>query len=364
LKITIFGLTISSSWGNGHATPYRAILRALHRLGHEVVFYEKDVPYYAKRRDFSQTDFCRLQLYSDWGSIRPQALGEAAESDIVINASYCPEGARICDEVLGLAGPLRIYYDLDTPITLEKLKTGDVEYVRADQIPAFDLVLSFTGGSILEELEMLWGARKALPLYGCVDPDVYSKAPIREDFRCLMSYMGTYARDRQRKVDELLVEPARQRRYDSFVLAGSMYPWDWAWPENIHRFEHVAPADHPALYSSSKFTLNITREGMASRGYCPSGRFFEAAACGTPIISDWFEGLDQFFTPGEEIFIVYDAWDVMHTLSYPEGELRNVASRARERTLASHTGLRRAQQFISYVEKAKYKYARSSMGAA
>ena len=364
MKLTIFGLTISSSWGNGHATPYRAILRALHRLGHDVVFYEKDVPYYARRRDFTDADFCRLQLYSDWDSIRAQALNDVRDSDVVINASYCPEGERICDEVLAVAGPLHVFYDLDTPITLENLRNGEVEYLRADQIPAFDLVLSFTGGKILEELEKVWGARMARPLYGCVDPDIYKRVPVREDFRCLLSYMGTYARDRQHKLDELFLEPARDRSNDTFVLAGSLYPWDWAFTPNIRRFEHVSPNEHPALYSSSKFTLNITREGMAKGGYCPSGRFFEAAACGTPIISDWFEGLDSFFTPGEEIFVVSDSWDVIHTLGYPDEDLGRVVRRARERTLAMHSGRRRAVQLISYLEEAQRAVAQRTMEVA
>ena len=364
MKITIFGLTISSSWGNGHATPYRAILRALHRLGHEVLFYEKDDPYYARRRDFTDADFCRLHLYSDWDSVRQQALTDVRDSEVVINASYCPEGARICDEVLAVAGPLHVFYDLDTPITLEFLRTGEVEYLRADQIPAFDLVLSFTGGKTLEELENVWGARMARPLYGCVDPDIYRRVPAREDFRCLLSYMGTFARDRQHKLDELFLEPARERSHDAFVLAGSLYPWDWAWTPNVRRIEHVAPGDHPAFYSSSKFTLNITRDGMAKGGYCPSGRFFEAAACGTPIISDWFEGLDSFFTPGEEIFVVQDSWEVIHTLGYPEDDLRRVARRARERTLAAHSGGRRAQQLIGYLEKARRPSAVKTVEAA
>jgi spore maturation protein CgeB len=364
LKLTIFGLTISSSWGNGHATPYRAILRALHRLGHEVVFYEKDVPYYSRRRDLAEPGFCRLHLYSDWDSVRQQALADVRESDVVINASYCPEGAQICNEVLGVAGPLHVFYDLDTPITLEFLRTGEVEYLRADQIPAFDLVLSFTGGKTLQDLENVWGARMARPLYGCVDPDIYRRVPLREDFRCLLSYMGTFARDRQHKLDQLFLEPARDRSDETFVLAGSLYPWDWAWTPNVRRIEHVAPGDHPAFYSSSKFTLNITRDGMAKGGYCPSGRFFEAAACGTPIISDWFEGLDSFFTPGEEIFIVRDSWDVIHALGYPEDDLRRVARRARERTLAAHSGRRRALQLISYLEEAQRRAAQPTLEVA
>jgi spore maturation protein CgeB len=167
LHITLFGLTVSSSWGNGHATPYRAILRALHRRGHTVVFYEKDVDYYARRRDLPRCDFCRLVLYSSWEEVRPRAMRDAAASDVTIVASYCPDGARISDEVLQLPRTLRVFYDLDTPITLSALESADLEYLRRDQIPAFDLVLSFTGGETLPQLEQRWGARRARALYGC-----------------------------------------------------------------------------------------------------------------------------------------------------------------------------------------------------
>ncbi len=333
-------------------------------MGHEVTFYEKDVPYYAKHRDFGQADFCRLELYSDWEGIRPQALKDVRESDVVVNASYCPEGARISDEVLEVGGPLHVYYDLDTPVTLENLKKGSVEYLRAEQIPEFDLVLSFTGGPILEELEERWGARQARPLYGCVDPNVYFRVPEREEFCCVLSYMGTYARDREHKLEQFFLQPARKKSSELFVLAGSMYPKDWAWSPNIRRFEHVFPGDHPALYSSSRFTLNITRDGMASGGFCPSGRFFEAAACGTPIISDWFEGLDHFFTPEEEIFVVRDCWDVVHALTFPEDALRRVARRAKERTLEAHSGERRARQLINYVEDAYSRDTQSNVEVA
>jgi spore maturation protein CgeB len=352
LKITIFGLTISSSWGNGHATPYRAILRALKRMGHDVVFYERDVAYYGKRRDLPAPDFCRLVLYPDWNTVRPQALRDARDSDVIVNASYCSEGARIVDETLPLSGPLHVFYDLDTPITLTNLQQGDVKYLRRDQVPAFDLYLSFTGGKILDELRQRWGAREAQPLYGCVDPDVHHHVPVPQEYRCLMSYMGTYAADRQEKFERLFLDPVRQRSDARFVLAGSLYPWDWPWPENLRRFEHVSPADHPALYSGSKFTLNLTRDGMARAGYCPSGRFFEAASCGTPIISDSFEGLDHFFACGEEIVVVNNTDDVLAALSISDGELDAIARRARERTLAEHTGEVRAQQLLAYFNHA------------
>ena len=353
MKLTIFGLTLSSSWGNGHATPYRALLRALHRRGHNCVFYEKDVDYYARRRDFTTCDYCDLVLYHDWDQIRSRAMADAASSDAVIVGSYCPEGARINDEVVGLDQPLCVFYDLDTPITLANLGNGGVEYLRSDQIPNFDLYLSFTGGAVLDEIENAWGAQRARPLYGCVDPDVHARVPSRPEFRCDLSYMGTYAADRQHKLEELFLTPADRMPDARFVLAGSLYPWGWQWPANVARFEHVAPGEHPALYSSSRATLNITRDGMARTGYCPSGRFFEAAACGTAILSDWWEGLDHFFRDGEEIVVVRNTGDLISTLRSADAELARIAQRARQRTLDEHSGENRAQELLAYLEEAR-----------
>ncbi len=355
MKLTIFGLTISSSWGNGHATPYRAIIRALHGAGHEVVFFEKDVTYYANRRDFSHCDFCELVLYSDWQEIRSYALQVAAESDVVITASYLPQGALISDEVLELAGPLHVFYDLDTPITLKRLRQSDVDYLRRDQIPEFGLYLSFTGGSILNELQDEWRARAVAPIYGCVDPDVHFRVEVPEQYRCGLSYMGTYAADREQKLNDLFFAPARELTQQNFVLAGSMYPPNMQMPGNIRHFEHVGPADHAALYSSSRATLNITRAEMAEFGYCPSGRLFEASACGTPILSDNWEGLDEFFVDQSEILIVNGTQDVLAALNLEDKQLANLAKRTRERTLDEHTGARRAQQLLAAIHSAKSK---------
>ena len=352
MKIVIFGLTLSSSWGNGHATPYRAVLRALHRRGHCIIFYEKDVPYYELRRDFQGCDYCDLILYRDWDEIRARAMNDVRNADAVINASYCPDGARIIDEVAGAVSGLHLFYDLDTPITLANLAGRSVEYLRRDQIPHFDLYLSFTGGKILQELEQHWGARHARALYGCVDPDVYRRVPQEQEFRCLLSYMGTHATDRQEKLNHLFLEAARQLPSEPFVLAGSLYPRDWMWPHNVRHFDHVAPPQHPALYSSSSFTLNLTRGDMARGGYCPSGRFFEAAACGTPIISDWFDGLDSFFKPGKEIAVANEPEQVLSILKMTDQDRATMAWRARARTLAQHTGDRRAEQLLGYLQEA------------
>jgi spore maturation protein CgeB len=358
LKITLFGLSLSSSWGNGHATPYRAILRALHRLGHRVTFYERDVPYYARHRDFAQWEYCDLKLYASWDAIRREALAEAAASDAVMTASYVPEGARIADELLSLDGPLRVFYDLDTPVTLQQLKHGDLDYVRARQLREFDLVLSWTGGGALGALMRDYKVKQARALFGCVDPDVYRRVAPRPGLRCELSYMGTYAADRQSKLESMFLEPARQRPAWMFLLAGPLYPAGWKWPRNVRRAEHVPPADHAALYSSSRLTLNLTREAMAASGYCPSGRFFEAAACGTPIVTDWFAGLDSFFEPGGEVLVAHNAEEVLQGLERSDGELLGMARRARERTLEEHTGYQRALTLLDAFESARAGIAR------
>ncbi len=353
MKITIFGLTLSSSWGNGHATPYRAILRALHRLGHRVTFYECDVPYYARHRDFHEWAYCDLRIYSSWDEIQSQALAEAAESDVVVTASYVPEGARIAEALLALEGPLRVFYDLDTPVTLQRLAEGDLDYLRAKQLAAFDLVLSWTGGEALEALERDFGVKHVRPLFGCVDPDVYRPVRPRPGLRCELSYMGTYAADRQAKLESMFLEPARQRRASRFHLAGPLYPDELQRTANVLRSEHVPPSEHPALYCSSRLTLNLTREAMAASGYCPSGRFFEAAACGTPIVTDWFRGLDSFFEPGQELLVASDTADVLRALDLPDAELLFMARRARQRTLDEHTGYQRALTMLAAFESAR-----------
>lgn len=351
MKIVLFGLTLSSSWGNGHATPYRALLRGLDRLGHDVSFYEKDVEYYYWRRDFREVDYCELVLYLEWSGVRQRALRDAAEADAVIIGSYCPEGARIADEILALQKPLKVFYDLDTPVTLKEPARGDLDYLRRDQLPAYDLVLSFTGGAVLEQLESRWGARAARPLYGCVDPDVYHRVASSADFTCGLSYMGTHSADRERKLRELFLDVAAQRPSQDFLLAGTMYPAELWIPANVRRLDHIAPARHAEFYSSCRATLNLTRGDMAANGWCPSGRFFEAAACGTPLFSDWFAGLEDFFTDGEELRIVRSTGDVIEGMQLRDADLARMASRARERTLDQHTGWRRAEELVSYLEQ-------------
>jgi spore maturation protein CgeB len=344
MKLVIFGLTISSAWGNGHATLWRGLCRALSERGHDVTFYERDVPYYAAHRDMRDPPGCRLRLYDDWDDVREEAARAAADADAAMVTSYCPDGAAASSVVLGSASPLRVFYDLDTPVTLSRLRQGEsVPYLPAQGLRDFDLVLSYTGGRALEELQTRLGARRVAPLYGSVDPDAHRPMEANRSLRNDLSYLGTYAADRQERLEQLFIEPARRRPDRKFVIGGSQYPADFPWTHNIYYVWHMPPPAHPEFYCSSALTLNVTRGAMAEMGYCPSGRLFEAAACGTPIVTDEWEGLDAFFEPGREILTARNTEEVLDALELPSERLAEIACAARERTLSEHTAACRAR---------------------
>jgi spore maturation protein CgeB len=346
-RIVIFGLTVSSSWGNGHATVWRGLLRSLAAMGHSVTFFERDVPWYAGARDLHQGDGYELVLYSDWDEIAARAEAELARADAGIVTS-CPDAIAAAELILATPELVRVFYDLDTPVTLERLRRGEtVEYLPADGLGRFDLVLSFTGGKALDELRARLGARTALPLYGSADINAHQPVPPVPHYACDLSYLGTYAADRQDGVQRLLLHPAQTLPEKQFVIGGSLYPGDFPRTENLRFIDHVPPGEHPAFYCSSRITLNVTRGAMASFGYCPSGRLFEAAACGTPILSDTWEGLDEFFEPGREILLARSTGDAVDAMRLPDAELAAIAARARRRVLAHHTAARRAEQLLT-----------------
>ena len=350
MRIVIFGLSITSSWGNGHATTFRALARALHDRGHRIVFYERDVEWYASNRDMPEPPFCEVRLYSDWNEIRKSAISETNSADVVMVGSYCPDGLAIIEELGDSCVPVKTFYDIDTPITVSQLREiGRTDYLRADQLPIFDIYFSFTGGPMLREIES-FGARVAVPLYCSFDPAEYRRFGVNKRFACDLSYMGTYAPDRQEKIDQLLCEPARQLATRKFIVAGPQYPKSIKWPENVRRITHLNPRWHGRFYSSSRLTLNVTRRDMVRAGYSPSVRLFEAAACGATIISDNWPGLETFFTPGEQILLPTNSEDVVHILrdTTPE-ELDRIGAQAQERVLAEHTSAKRAAEFERHV---------------
>jgi spore maturation protein CgeB len=352
VKIVIFGLTLSSSWGNGHATLWRGLISALGACGHDIVFFERDVPYYAAHRDFTSFPSAQLVLYSDWAAISSTATRHVAGADATIVTSYCPDAniaARLSFDAA--PGALHVFYDLDTPVTLARVNAGEhVEYLPSGGLRNFDLVLSYTGGAALDSLRTLLGARRVAPLYGHVDPLTHHPVVGDPQGRADLSYLGTYAHDRQSKLERLFVEPARRRQHKRFVLGGSGYPNGFPWTDNLWFIRHVPPDRHPWFFCSSRLTLNVTRGEMAALGYCPSGRLFEAAACGAALLSDSWEGLEHFLRPGEEILIANTTEEALDALEYSDEELARIGRAGRERVLGEHTSAQRSQELIALLE--------------
>ncbi len=366
MNIVIFGLAITSSWGNGHATTFRALCRGLHLRGHRVVFFEKDTKWYANNRDLPNPEFCELRLFSDWAHALAGVRRELRECDVALVGSYFPDGIAAIHEVLDSAAPVKAFYDIDTPVTMARLRAHSAtEYLLASQIPGFDVYFSFTGGPMLAELESRFGARMAVPLYCSFDPEQYHPFPVHQRYACHLSYMGTYAADRQPKIQDLLCEPALRLPEKNFIVAGPQYPRSVKWPANVRRINHLNPRWHARLYSSSRLTLNVTRREMVLAGWSPSVRLFEAAASGATIVSDSWPGLEMFFTPGQEILLSSTANDVVRYLTELDAaELRAIGDHAQARVLAEHTHQHRADQFEQAVIQARRPMLKSSPAAA
>jgi spore maturation protein CgeB len=351
LDIVVFGLSITSSWGNGHATTYRALLKALHKRGHRLTFLEHDAPWYRAHRDLPEPPYCAAHLYSSLDVVASRYAALVCDADLVIMGSFVPRGAVLGDWITTHANGVTAFYDIDTPETLAGLKAGTAEYITAPLIPRFDIYLSFTGGPILDVIAADYGSPRVRALYCSVDPE--NHRPVHTPRKWRLGYLGTYSEDRQQRLCELLVRTARQLPDERFVIAGSSYPPSVSWPANIDRIEHVAPDRHSQFYCSQSYTLNVTRSNMVKCGYSPSVRLFEAAACGLPIISDRWSGLDSIFVPGEEIVIADRCQDVVRILrEMPEERRLSIARAGRERVLREHTAEVRAQQLESYYQEA------------
>ncbi len=347
LDIVFIGLTITSSWGNGHATTYRGLAYELASRGHSVLFLERDVPWYASNRDMPTLSGVNVTLYQSVEELKDTHLQTVRDADVVIVGSYVPDGIEVGEWVIQTARGLKAFYDIDTPVTLTCLANNSCKYLGAHQIPNYDIYLSFSGGPILDILEHVYGAPRAVPLYCSVDPLSYYPGP---EAHFHLGYMGTYSDDRQPGLEKLLLEPARNWGDGSFIVAGPQYPDSIQWPDNVERIEHLAPSDHQRFYSSQRFTLNITRADMKRAGYSPSVRLFEAGACGTPIISDYWEGIEMLFVPGEEILISQSTKQtLMYLKNISEEEAYVIGRKARKRVLSKHTSAHRAAELEDYI---------------
>jgi spore maturation protein CgeB len=347
LDIVIFGLSLSSSWGNGHATTYRALIRGLNEAGHKVTFLERDVEWYRNNRDLADPDFCGLHYYDALAQVGRMAQ-RLRRADAVIVGSYVPQGAALIDMLEAMRLKFFGFYDIDTPVTLAMLRRGEETHLRRDQVPLFDTYFSFSGGRALHRLRHEFGAADPVALYCAVDPALYypQAGPQRWD----LGYLGTYSPDRQPGLEALLIEPARQLPQMKFVIAGPNYPRDMDLPANVERIEHLEPGRHRAFYASQRFTLNLTRADMVALGWSASVRIFEAAACGTPIVSDRWEGLGELLPEDEAILIADRTSDVVEALTAMEDARRLAMARAaRKLVLAGHTGAHRAAELVDAI---------------
>ncbi len=352
MKIVILGLSLTSSWGNGHATTFRGLVRELTARGHEVLFLERNAPWYAENRDLPHPPWGRTVLYDSLTELQDKHVNEVRNADAVIIGSYVPDGIEVGQWMQQTAHGLRAFYDIDTPVTLAALDRGNCKYLTPALIPNYDLYLSFAGGPTLTRLEQQYHSPCARPLYCSVDPDLYFPEDVSADYD--LGYMGTYSLDRQLPLDTLLLEPARRWPAGRFAVAGPQYPDSISWPPNVSRTMHLPPEKHRAFYNAQQFTLNITRADMAQVGYAPSVRLFEAAACGVPIISDEWDGLDTFFKIGTEILVAHAPEETLRILQETRDAARNLmAVQARARVLAAHTAAHRAAELELYLEETK-----------
>jgi len=365
LGIVIVGLSITSSWGNGHATTYRGLVRELARRGHDVLFLERDVEWYRANRDLPEPPYCRTALYGDAGELLDRFGPALRAADVVVVGSYVADGIAIGEWVTREAGGVTAFYDIDTPVTLASLARRDCAYLTPSLVARYDLYLSFTGGPTLARLERDFGSPMARALYCAVDPELYFPEPC--DATWELGYMGTYSADRQPTVERLLVEPARASRAARFVVAGPQYPAELRWPPNVERVVHLPPDEHRDFYNRQRWTLNVTRADMIAAGWSPSVRLFEAAACGTPIVSDRWPGIETVLRPDVELVLADGTADVLRLLrDVPDRERRRIGERARTRVLAEHTAAHRAEEFERHVLAARRRRARQRVapGAA
>jgi len=362
LDIVIFGLSITSSWANGHATTYRALTKALERRGHRVTFLERDVPWYRQHRDLPSPSYCQTELYAELKDVPVRYQRLVSEADLVILGSYVPNGSVLADWITTHSRGVTAFYDIDTPVTLATLAEGGCDYIAARLIPRFDLYLSFTDGPILETIESRFGSPRARVLYCSVDSDLHKSMPATRKWT--LGYLGTYSEDRQSQLTRLLLAPAVELPQERFVLAGARYPQNMAWPSNVERIEHLSPDAHPLFYCSQRFTLNLTRSSMVEAGFSPSVRLFEAAACGVPIITDRWAGIESVLKPGHEILIVDNPEQVIGILGGLSEERRlEIAAAARRRILANHTAEQRVRQLERYYEEVASQKAANDVRA-
>ena len=346
MKMAFYGSSLLSSYWNGAATYYRGLLKALARLGYDITFYEPDVYDRQKHRDIEAPDWCSVVVYDATPQALLQVALRAADADIVVKASGVGyEDEALLLEVLRHSRPeaLTVFWDVDAPATLSQLR-NEPDHPLHRALRKLDLVLTYGGGDPVVYGYRAMGAAHCIPIYNALDAETHYPVQPDSRFRCDLAFLGNRLPDREARVETFFLEPAAQLPAKTFVLGGAGWG-DKALPDNVNWIGHVGTRDHNAFNVTPKAVLNISRDSMASNGFSPATRVFEAAGAGACLISDAWAGIELFLKPDEEILVARDRADVVDAL---EGltlqRARAIGSAALSRVLADHTYERRAKQ--------------------
>lgn len=347
LRIAFFGSSLVSAYWNGAATYYRGVIRALHKRGHRVTFYEPDAYDRQKHRDITDPDWAKVVVYPATEADVERCLEAARGSDLVVKAS----GVGVFDallerQVLSLQSPQTrvVFWDVDAPATLERMEQNPDDPFRA-LVPRYDQIFTYGGGDPVVRAYRRFGARKCVPIYNALDPSTHHPVTPDPRFECDLAFLGNRLPDREERVDQFFFEAARRLPRHRFLIGGN----GWAgasMPANVRDVGHVYTQDHNAFNSTPRAVLNINRASMARFGFSPATRVFEAAGAAACLITDAFEGVETFLEPGREILVASDGGEIaelVRTLT-PDRAAR-IGMAARERVLAEHTYDHRALQF-------------------
>lgn len=349
LDFVFIGRSILSSFNNPQAELYRALVGELAHHGHRTVFLEQDDPSNRKQRDMLRSPYCEVWTYPDVDTLLDQYVEALQAADVVLLGNGVEGSSRIANWIAAEARCVKIYYDTDLARTFDHLDgiSTQTDCLDEEDLSVFDLFLSTTGGNALNRVRKEFACPNVYPLYECIDPYFYYRTDVVKQYD--LGFIGNFKNERDQQLNELLLQPALRTPNRHFVLAGGNYPDNFNWPDNLRHVEHLPETNHVSFYNRQFCTLVLARPDRARLGHTPSKRLLVAAACGVPILSDQWSGLETFFEPNRDLYIVSDCHSVLESLYHVSREDRSkLGERARERVLAEHTTRRRTEEFLNY----------------
>jgi len=345
LDIAFFGSSLVSAYWNGAATYYRGIVRALADRGHRVTFYEPDAYDRQKHRDIDDPPYANVVVYSGTEERAAfEMLERARRADVIVKAS----GVGVFDELLEREvpnarrpGATAVFWDVDAPATLDRMRGDTADPFRA-AVPRYDMVFTYGGGPPVVRGYKTFGAKQVTPIYNALDPSTHFPVPREPKWTADLSLLANRMPDREARIDEFFFRAARALPQHTFMLGGNGWA-DKDMPSNVKYAGHVYTADHNAFNAGAACVLNVARDSMASCGWSPATRVFEAAGAGSCLITDAWQGLEAFLQAGEEVLVAHDGDAVArHVRDTTPERARAIGQKARARVLAHHTYAQRA----------------------